>query len=166
MKVTHACSMTRRVKGMRVASFHAFHLCMLTRLPAFCAHCATPAVSSTNCVGFWGVVITGWQLLGGNKHNSRRLTPCHHVSSYSNPDILSIAHVCSGREGEVRERGQPAYDSREKGKGIAEIPRGTDKAVSFMEDVVCMLVCCGTTLAFLPIPCSPRGRARPAGGSV
>ena len=26
--------------------------------------------SSANCVGFWGLVIRGWQFLGGNKHDS------------------------------------------------------------------------------------------------
>lgn len=51
-------------------------------------------------------------------------------------------------------------------EGIAEIPRETDKAMSFIEDIVYVAVCCNAMLTFCPIPGSPQGRARPAGGSV
>lgn len=55
---------------------------------------------------------------------------------------------------------------RERERGIAEIPGETDKAVSFIEDIVYMTAYCNAMLTFLPNPGSPQGRVRPAGGSV
>lgn len=55
---------------------------------------------------------------------------------------------------------------RERGRGIAEIPGETDKAVSFIEDIVYVAAYCNAMLTFLPIPVTPQGRVRPAGGSV
>lgn len=55
---------------------------------------------------------------------------------------------------------------RERERSIAEIPGETDKAVSFIEDIVYVAAYCNAMLTFLPILGSPRGRARPAGGSV
>lgn len=55
---------------------------------------------------------------------------------------------------------------KKRGRGTAEIPGETDKAVSFIEDIVYVAAYCNAMLTFPPIPGSPRGRARPAGGSV
>lgn len=46
-------------KGTRVASSHAFRLYMLTRLPAFCAYCATPAIPAPIVLGFGGSLLEG-----------------------------------------------------------------------------------------------------------
>lgn len=55
---------------------------------------------------------------------------------------------------------------KEKERGKAEIPGETDKAVSFIEDIVYVAVYCNAMLTFFPIPGSPQGSMRPAGGSV
>lgn len=55
---------------------------------------------------------------------------------------------------------------KERERGTAEIPGETDKAVSFIEDIVYVVAYCNAMLTFLPIPGSPQGRVRPAGGSV
>lgn len=55
---------------------------------------------------------------------------------------------------------------RERERGVAAIPGEADKAVSFIEDVVYVAAYCNAMLTFLPIPGSPRGSVRPAGGSV
>lgn len=54
---------------------------------------------------------------------------------------------------------------KEKERGKAEIPGETDKAVAFIEDIVYVTVC-NAMLTFFPIPGSPQGSVRPAGGSV
>lgn len=65
-------------------------------------------------------------------------------------------------------RGRDSENIIERGRerSIAEIPGETDKAVSFIEDIVYVEACCNAMLTFFPIPGSPRGRVRPAGGSV
>lgn len=44
---------------MCVASFHAIHLYMLTRLPGFCAYCAIPAIPAPIVLGFGASLLEG-----------------------------------------------------------------------------------------------------------
>lgn len=72
-----------------------------------------------------------------------------------------------GRGGErwgQREEREEERERRER--GVAEIPGEADKAVSFIQDAVYVAVHCNAMLTFLPIPGSPQGSVRPAGGSV
>lgn len=66
----------------------------------------------------------------------------------------------------MRRRDRKNIIERGRERGTAEIPGETDKAVSFIEDIVYVEAYCNAMLTFFSNPRSPQGRARPAGGSV
>lgn len=53
---------------------------------------------------------------------------------------------------------------RERERITAEIPGETDKAVSFIEDIVYMAAYCNAMLTFLPILGSPQGKSKACWG--
>lgn len=71
-----------------------------------------------------------------------------------------------GRRGERWGQREERKEERGRERGVAEIPGEADKAVSFIQDAVYVAVHCNAMLTFLPIPGSPQGSVRPAGGSV
>ena len=90
--------------------------------------------------------------------------------------IFCLSHMCAENGGGGRVRGGDGENiigterererEREREQAIDQIPGETDKAVSFIEDIVYVAVYCNAMLTFPPIPGSPQGRVRPAGGSV
>lgn len=82
--------------------------------------------------------------------------------------IFCLSHMCADEGRGRREVGMVRITEkeRERERGVVEIPGEADKAVSFIEDIVYVVACCNAMLTFLPIPGSPQGSVRPAGGSV
>lgn len=61
--------------------------------------------------------------------------------------------MCIEREGEVRggDSGNNIEIASERGRGITEIPGETNKAMSFIEDIVYVAAYCNAMLTSLPI---------------